>query len=99
MLNVQVMEEVKGSHCVVYVLNRLFCEVDVPKICYIDKDSAMMKVLSEGQVQVMSNEVLCRHLEGLHLKRVLSRGLKHMDELKLGSGCCRRFWRDLMSRG
>ena len=93
MLNVQVMEEVKGSHCVVYVLNRLFCEVDVPKICYIDKDSAMMKVLSEDQVQVMSNEVLCRHLEGLHLKRGL-----HMEELKLRSGCCRRFWRDLMSR-
>lgn len=64
MLNVQVMEKGKCSHCVVNVLNRLFCEVDAPKIFYIDKDSAMMKVLSEDQVQVMSNEVLCRHLEG-----------------------------------
>ena len=40
MLNVQVMEEGKGSRYVVIVLNRLFCEVDVLKICYIDKDSA-----------------------------------------------------------
>lgn len=64
MLNVQATEEGKCSHWLVNVLNRLFCEVDAPKIFYIDRYSAMMKVLSEDQVQVISNEVLCRHLEG-----------------------------------
>ena len=48
MVNVQAMEGGKNVSCVLDVLNRFFCEMTVPKICYVDKDSAMMKALDEG---------------------------------------------------
>ena len=51
----------KSSADVVDAMNRFFSEMCVPKIFYIDRDSALIKVLSEGTVDLLSsNGILSR---------------------------------------
>ena len=54
-LNCQIMEVGKNVACVLDAFNRFFAESVVPKICFIDKDSAIVKVLTEGQLEVVPN--------------------------------------------
>ena len=42
-INCQIMEGTKDTNSVLDVLNRLFHEACVPKICFIYKDGAVMK--------------------------------------------------------
>ena len=74
MLNVQTMEGGKSVACVLDVLNRFFCESTVPKICYIDKDSALMKVLTEGQMHVVSNDGVVAKQRGITFKTCPAQG-------------------------
>ena len=73
-LNVQTMEGGKIVMCVLDVLNRFFCESTVPKICYIDKDSALMKVLTEGQMHVVSNDGVVAKQRGITFKTCPAQG-------------------------
>ena len=73
-LNVQVMEGGKSVDCVIDVLNRFFSEAAVPKICYIDKDSAMMKVLNEGQIEIISNEGVIAKQRGIQFETCAAQG-------------------------
>ena len=50
-INCQIIEK-KDTGGVLDGLNRFFCEVSVPKICYPDKDGALMKALREGEVNL-----------------------------------------------
>lgn len=74
MVNVQAMEGGKNVGCVLDVLNRFFCEIAVPKICYIDQDSAMMKALSEGQVELISNDGVVARQRGIRFETCSSQG-------------------------
>ena len=55
-INCQMMEGGKATDNVLDALNRFFSEACVPKIMYIDKDSALVKALSEGELELLSND-------------------------------------------
>ena len=48
-INCQIMEGGKSTDDVLQALNRFFVEACVPKIMFIDKDNALIKLLTEGQ--------------------------------------------------
>ena len=54
MINCQIMEGGKKTEHVLDVFNRFFHEACVPKICFPDKDGALMKSLAEGQVELLN---------------------------------------------
>ena len=61
MVNCQVLEGGKSAADVVDAMNRFFAEMCVPKVFYIDQDSALVKVLREGELDLMSsNGILSR---------------------------------------
>ena len=53
MVNCQIMEGGKKTEHVLDVFNRFFHEACVPKICFPDKDGALMKALTEGQQELL----------------------------------------------
>ena len=53
-INCQIMEGGKATGNAVDVCNRFFSECCVPKMFFIDKDSAFVKALSEGELDVLS---------------------------------------------
>ena len=55
-INCQMMEGGKATDNVLDALNRFFSEACVPKIMYIDKDRALVKALSEGELELLSND-------------------------------------------
>ena len=65
MVNCQVLEGGKNTSCVVEAMNRFFSEVCVPKIFHIDKDGALMKAVSEGQIEVLSNSGIIAQERGI----------------------------------
>ena len=74
MINVQAMEGGKSVACILDVMNRCFNEVAVPKICYVDKDSAIVKVLSDGQIQIMSNYGILAKQRGITFETCVAQG-------------------------
>ena len=62
MLNFQIMEGGKSTACVLDVFNHFFCESVVPKICYIDRDSAIVKIFL---VKVISNDGIISKQRGI----------------------------------
>ena len=60
-INCQLMEGGKSTSNVVDALNRFFAESCVPKVMYVDKDSALIKALIDGQIELLSsNGVISR---------------------------------------
>ena len=55
-INCQVLEGGKATSNMLDALNRFFAEACVPKIFFIDKDSALVKALSEGELEILSND-------------------------------------------
>ena len=64
-VNCQVMEGGKSAACVTDALNRFFNETCVPKIFHIDQDSALMKALSDGQIDILSNSGIIAQERGI----------------------------------
>jgi len=64
-INCQVMEAGKATGNVLDVLNRFFAEACVPKLFFIDKDSAFVKALSEGELEVISVDGSVAHERGI----------------------------------
>ena len=61
MINCQMMEGGKDTGHVLECFNRFFAEATVPKICFPDKDSAILKALSHGEVSLLGQDgVLAR---------------------------------------
>ena len=46
----------------------------VPKICYVDKDSAMVKVLTEGQMDILSNDGVVSKQPGISFETCAAQG-------------------------
>ena len=65
MVNCQVMEGGKSTSCVIDAMNRFFSEACVPKIFHIDKDGALMKAVSEGEISILSNSGIIAQERGI----------------------------------
>ena len=74
MINCQVMEGGKATGNVLDVLNRFFIEACVPKIMYVDKDSAFIKVLSEGELEIISNDGVLAVEKGIRFQTCPAQG-------------------------
>ena len=74
MINCQVMEGGKNTACVLDCFNRFFNEAVVPRICYIDKDSAIIKVLTEGQLEIVSNDGIISKQRGIQFETCSAQG-------------------------
>ena len=51
----QIMEEGKATGNVLNALNRFFSEAFIPKVFYVDKDSALLNAISEGEIEMTSS--------------------------------------------
>ena len=67
-INIQVMEGGKDTDCFLDVFNRFFAEACVPKICFPDKDGALLKVLAEGEITMVSLEGVLSTEKGIHFR-------------------------------
>ena len=74
MINCQIMEGGKATMNVLDCLNRFFNEACVPKIIYIDKDSALIKALTEGELEVVSNQGILAIEKGIRFVTCPSQG-------------------------
>ena len=64
-INCQIMEGGKSTSNVVDALNRFFVESCVPKVMYIDKDSAFIKALTDGQIELLSSDGVISRERGI----------------------------------
>ena len=79
-VNCQIIEK-KSTDFVLDGLNRFFAEVCVPKICYPDKDGAIMKALSEGEMTIQDLQGrLHREREVYFLKHACLRDTTNTEE-------------------
>ena len=67
-VNIQVMVGGKDTACFLDVCNRFFAEACVPKICLPDKDGAILKVLTEGEVNLKDLEGTLNREKGIYFK-------------------------------
>ena len=67
-INIQVMEGGKDTDCFLDVFNRFFAEACVPKICFPDKDGALLKVLAEGEITMLNMEGVLSTEKGIHFR-------------------------------
>ena len=72
-VNCQIIER-KDTGAVLDGLNRFFHEVCVPKICYPDKDGALMKALRDGEVDVQDMQGRLHRERGLYFETCLPQG-------------------------
>ena len=72
-VNCQIIEK-KSTDFVLDGLNRFFAEVCVPKICYPDKDGAIMKALSEGEMTIQDLQGRLHRERGLFFETCLPQG-------------------------
>ena len=72
-VNCQIIER-KDTASVLDGLNRFFHEVCVPKICYPDKDGALMKALQDGEVNVQDMQGRLHKERGLYFETCLPQG-------------------------
>ena len=84
MLNCQIMEGGKNAACVLNAFNRFFSEAVVPKVCYIDKDSAIIKVLKEANSKLWLMMALFLNNEAFISKLAQHRVTQSTEELKPG---------------
>ena len=67
-INIQIMEGGKDTDCFLDVFNRFFAEACVPKICFPDKDGALLKVLAEGEINLVNLEGVLSRERGIHFR-------------------------------
>ena len=67
-VNIQCMVGGKDVGCFLDVCNRFFAEACVPKIFLPDKDSAILKVLNEGEVNLVDLEGTLSRERGIHFR-------------------------------
>ena len=72
-VNCQIIER-KDTEAVLDGLNRFFHEICVPKICYPDKDGALMKALQYGEVDVQDMQGRLHRERGLYFEVCLPQG-------------------------
>ena len=72
-VNCQIIEK-KNTGAVLDGLNRFFHEVCVPKICYPDKDGAIMKALKEGEIDVLDMQGRLHRERGIYFETCLPQG-------------------------
>ena len=67
-VNCQIMEGGKNTGNVLDALNRFFVEACVPKIFYVDKDSALLKAISEAELDVFSVDGVLSRERGITIQ-------------------------------
>ena len=72
MINCQMMEGGKDTDCVLDAFNRFFSEACVPKVCLPDKDGAVMKALSEGEVDIIGRDGVLARQRGIYFETCLA---------------------------
>ena len=72
-INCQVIEK-KNTAAVLDGLNRFFCEVSVPKICYPDQDGALMRALTHGEVNLVDLQGNLSRERGIKFETCLPQG-------------------------
>ena len=72
-VNCQIIEK-KDTDAVMDGLNRFFCEVSVPNICYPDQDGALMKALSEGKISILDLQGRLHQERGIMFETCLPQG-------------------------
>ena len=73
-VNCQVMEAGKKTCNVLDAMNRFFHEESVPKIFHIDKDGALIKALSEAEIDVRSLDGFITKEKGIAFKTCSAQG-------------------------
>ena len=95
-VNCQIIER-KDTGAVLDGLNRFFHEVCVPKICYPDKDGALMKALHDGQVDMQDMQGRLHRERGLHFETCLPQGHYQHEGLRGEYECCKTPFKDQRS--
>ena len=72
-VNCQIIER-RDTGAVLDGLNRFFNEVCVPKVCYPDKDGAIMKALREGEIDIQDMQGRLHRERGIYFETCLPQG-------------------------
>ena len=72
-INCQIIEK-KDAGAVLDGLNRFFCEVSVPKVAYPDKDGALMRALTHGEIDLVDLQGRLYSQRGIHFEICLPQG-------------------------
>ena len=72
-VNCQIIEK-RDTGAVLDGLNRFFHEVCVPKVCYPDKDGAIMKALREGEIDILDMQGRLHRERGIYFETCLPQG-------------------------
>ena len=72
-VNCQVIEK-RDTGAVLDGLNRFFHEVCVPKVCYPDKDGAIMKALRDGEIDILDMQGRLHRERGIYFETCLPQG-------------------------
>ena len=72
MINCQMMEGGKNTDCVLDAFNRFFSEACVPKVCLPDKDGAVMKALTEGEIDIIGRDGVLARQKGINFETCLA---------------------------
>ena len=73
-INCQIMEGGKDVNCILDVFNRFFAEACVPKICFPDKDKAILQALSEGEVDIFGQDGILARVRGISFQTCPAQG-------------------------
>ena len=82
MINCQMLEVGKKTENMLDAFNRFFAEVCVPKSCFPDKDGALMKALSEGEVDLIGPDGVLARTRGIYFRTCVAQGHNEQQELK-----------------
>ena len=74
MINCQMMEGSKDTASVLDAFNRFFHEACVPKICFPDQDGALLKALSEGEIDIFGPDGCISRERGIDFKTCPAQG-------------------------
>ena len=66
------MEGGKNTDCVLDAFNRFFSEACVPKVCLPDKDGAVMKALTEGEIDIIGRDGVLARQRGIYFETCLA---------------------------
>ena len=74
MVNLQVIEGGKNTGNFLEGFNRFFCECTVPKVCFPDKDGALVKIMREAEITVESMDGVFSREKGMNFRLCPSQG-------------------------
>ena len=86
MVNIQAIEGGKDTGSFLCGFNRFFNECSVPKICFPDKDSALLKILSQGEIDLIGKDGVLSRERGINFQTCPAQGhnAHGMIERKIG---------------